>query len=174
MLDIWAKILNKCEDSVFLLSAENNSIQSNNILKEFSKRNVSNEKIFFTVKLEYSDYLTRFSLCDLFLDTYPYGGHTTSFEALYANLPVLTLKGNVFQSRVTSSFLNNLGLKDLISNNPLEYIDLAQKIYQDKSYLKNLKNSLTENINKTDLFKNKKYTNDLEKIYIDIYNNNVN
>ena len=76
---------------------------------------------FFFEKIEYKKYLERFQLADLFLDTYPYGGHTTSIEALAAGLPILTLQGKTFQSRVTASLLKDLNLKELITNNKEDY-----------------------------------------------------
>ena len=174
IFDIWSDILKKTKDGILLLSVKEGTIQGNNILKEFKQRDISQEKIFFSTKLKYEDYLTRFNCCDLFLDTYPYGAHTTALEALYKGLPVLTIKGETFQSRVASSFLTNLQLDELIVDNFIDYTNTALKIYNDKFYLRDLKLKLNENKNKLSLFDNKKYTRDLEEIYINLVNKHSN
>ena len=104
MIDIWSEILRLSKNSILWLSISKNTIQSKNILKEFNQRKINADRIFFSEKIEYKKYLERFQLADLFLDTYPYGGHTTSIEALAAGLPILTLQGKTFQSRVTAVF----------------------------------------------------------------------
>ena len=65
--------------------------------------------------------MARHKIADLFIDTFPYNGHTTTSDALWSGLPVLTLQGETFASRVSSSLLNALGLPELVTKSSIEY-----------------------------------------------------
>ena len=123
------------------------------------------------VKLE--DHLQRIQYADLFLDTFPYNAHTTCSDALRMNIPVLTLKGNSFASRVASSLLNTLDLSELITHDINQYKDIALKIYKDTNYLKNLNYKIKNNKVKSNLFNSKIYTKNIEKAYQLIYKNYI-
>ncbi len=174
IIDIWSEILRLSKNSILWLSISRNTIQSRNILKEFNQRKIDTDRIFFSEKIEYKKYLERFQLADLFLDTYPYGGHTTSIEALAAGLPILTLRGKTFQSRVTASLLKNLNLKELITSSKEDYIKLAVEISQNQEKLNLFQNEIKEQINMSELFKNKNYTKNLENAYFEAYDNYIN
>ena len=73
-------------------------------------------------------HLARQALADLFLDSFPYNGHTTTSDALWAGVPVLTYSGRSFASRVAGSLLRAHGMEDLITSSVSEYADLAVKI----------------------------------------------
>ena len=100
---------------------------------------------------------------DLFLDTFPYNGHTTTSEAIRRGVPTVTLSGNSFTSRVAGSLLQEIGLENLISSNIDEYISIACEIASNKDKFLNIKKKLKQNSNR--LFNPKKYTKDLEEIY---------
>ena len=139
IIDIWSKILQKSNDSILWLAVPKEGIQRDNILKAFDKKNIKSSRIFFSEKIEYQKYLERFQLADLFLDTYPYGGHTTSIEALSSGLPILTMQGEGFQSRVTASLLKNLELDELITSNKEDYIKLALELNNNKEKMNSIK-----------------------------------
>ena len=174
MIDIWSEILRLSKNSILWLSISKNTIQSKNILKEFNQRKINSDRIFFSEKIEYKKYLERFQLADLFLDTYPYGGHTTSIEALAAGLPILTLQGKTFQSRVTASLLKNLNLKELITTNKEDYIKLAVEISQNQQKLNLFQNEIKKQKNISNLFNSKNYTKNLEKAYFEAYDKYTN
>ena len=83
-------------------------------------------------------------------------------------VPIITLKGSSFASRVSSSILKNVGLEELIVNNIDDYTNVAIKIANDKKKLSGLKKHLTIKDNTTKLFDSKKFTENLEEIYKDI------
>ena len=83
------------------------------------------------------EHLARHKAADLFIDTFPYNAHTTCSDSLRVGLPVLTLQGETFASRVSSSLLNAVGLKELITYSSKEYEDLAVEFATDASKLKN-------------------------------------
>ena len=121
------------------------------------------------------EHLERYKSADLFLDTFPYTAHTTCSDSLSAGLPVLTLQGETFASRVSSSLLEVAGLKELITHTAKEYEDMAVELANDLSRLKNIKNKLEINKDKTPLFNTKLFTSHIEKAYLEMskkYNEN--
>ena len=132
-------------------------------------RKIDPERIIFCKKTSNQEHIKRFQLADLFLDTFPYGAHTTANEALFSGLPIVTIIGESFQSRVCSSLLSTVGLKELITNSYEEYENLAINIAKNPQKLQSIKDSLKMNIKNSPLFNSKFYTENLEKAYINIY-----
>ena len=160
----WMKILRKSENSVLWLFLENN-MGKKNLEKEAIKNGVDPKRIIFTGRIAGEDHLTRMAFIDLFLDTYPYNAHTTASEAIRMGVPVLTIMGQSFASRVASSLLKNVGLEELIVNNIDDYVKIALKIAGDRKKLQDLKNHLNKPDNTKKLFDSKNFTKDLEEIY---------
>ena len=88
-------------------------------------------------------------------------------------LPVITLQGNSFASRVASSILSSINMPELITTKIDEYENLAIKLGNDKIYLNEIKNKIKTNINKNPLFNSVKFTKDLENIYKKLLNKNL-
>ena len=114
--------------------------------------------------------MKRIELIDLFLDTFPYNAHTTASEAIRAGVPILTLKGKSFPSRVASSILINIGLEKLIVSNLKDYETKAISLAKNYKEIESLKNHLAQEKNLSKLFDSKVFTKDLEKIYKKIIN----
>ena len=110
--------------------------------------------------------MSRLRIADLFLDTPNYNAHATAADALWAGLPVLTLLGNTFAGRVAASQLNALGLADLISRSPLEYVNKALELASNPMRLKELRDRLESNRLTAPLFNTKQYVRDLESLYL--------
>ena len=121
------------------------------------------------VKAAGNDHLARHKAADLFIDTFPYNAHTTCSDSLRVGLPVLTLQGETFASRGASSWVNAVGLKELITYSSKEYEDLAVEFATDASKLKNIKNKLEINKNKLPLFNTKLFTSHIEQAYFEMY-----
>ena len=111
------------------------------------------------------EHLKRISLADLFLDTYPYGAHTTASDAIRMGLPVITIEGESFSSRVASSILHQVNLSDLVTKNINQYKDLAINIANSNNNYKSIKKKLMNSIKITPLFDSYKFTKNLECIY---------
>ena len=114
-------------------------------------------------------HLERLQFADLFLDTYPYNAHTTAIDALSANVPVLTLAGETFASRVASSLLNAINLPELITTRIEDYELLAIELCRNSEKINQIKQQLSKNITTTTLFNMELYTKNLEKGYLEIY-----
>ena len=167
--DIWMKILKRVEGSVLWLFKSNEAC-CKNLKKEASDRGIDKKRIIFANRLpSFEEHLARYKAADLFLDTSPYNAHSTCCDSLKGGLPVLTLQGETYSSRVSSSLLNVLDLKELITKSKKEYEEKAVELANDSSMLKNIKNKLDHTRDNAALFNTKLLTDYIEKAYLEIY-----
>ena len=110
-------------------------------------------------------HFARHKLADLFIDTFPFTAHSTCTDALWSGLPVLTMMGQSFASRVSASLLNAIDLDELIAISEKEYEDIAIKLATDKNYMNEIKNKLKNNILSKPLFDIKLFTKNIELAY---------
>lgn len=164
IFNCWMEILKNVNDSVLWL-LQDNKLGQINLREEAKLRGVDPSRILFANRIPIEEHLKRIELIDLFLDTFPYNAHTTAKEAIRMNVPILTIIGKSFASRVASSLLTNIGLEKLIVNNFKEYIKTATAISINKKKITEIKNYLKQDKNSKNLFDSKNYTKDLEKIY---------
>ena len=168
---VWMNILKNVSNSVLWLLETNNE-SSKNIIKEAKKNNINEKRIIFAKHLPNKDHLKRIELADIFLDTFPYSAHTTASDFVRAGIPLITLKGESFASRVAASILNQVNLNELVTKNKNEYQKLAISIGTDNEKLKNLKEKLKESISDSNLFNSVLYTKHLEDLFINLSKKN--
>ena len=108
-------------------------------------------------------------MADLFLDTHPYNAGTTSSDALRMGLPVLTLKGNSFNSRMAASVINAVNLPELITSTQKEYESLAIELATHPEKLKSIKEKLIKNLPTAPLYDTPLFTRHLESAYLTMY-----
>ena len=166
--DVWMRILKQVPKSVLWLFVDN-KIAANNLKKEVRKRGVDAGRLFFAGPLPKPEHLKRITLSDLALDTFTYNGHTTTSDCLWAGVPVITLKGNHFASRVSASLLTAMGMNYLITNSKIEYERLAIELATNPKKLAAIHKSLIMNRESCALFDTQRFTSDLEKIYAKLY-----
>ena len=171
--DIWMRLLiNKKNSVLWLLSDEEMVIE--NLRREAYSRSVSPDRLVFAKRVDLDMHLARHQWADLFLDTFAYNAHTTASDALWAGLPVLTMKGNSFPSRVSASILTAAGLPELIKTSEVDYESQAQWLANHPDELQKIKDKLNRNRLKCSLFDTVQQTRNLEKIYIDCWEKTVN
>ena len=173
IFDSWATILKAVKGSIMFIYVDN-ELAKINLKKEISSRKVDPSRLFFGEYLPFSDYLARYRVMDLFLDTYPYNAGTTASDALWMGLPVLTLSGNSFPSRMAASLLRAINLPELITSNKSEYEAMAIELGINSKKINSLKNNLANNIDSTPLFNSGKFTKNLESIYAKMFERLVN
>ena len=167
-IDSWIRILEAVENSVLFLCADNEWSKTN-LINEAKLRGIDSSKLIFGERIPNEEYLARYRVCDLFLDTFPYNAHTTASDALWTGLPVLTLMGNSFASRVAASLLNAIGLPELITNNQEEYETLAIELAKSPEKLASIKQKLVNNRLTTPLFDTPLFTKNLESAFKKMY-----
>jgi hypothetical protein len=126
---------------------------------------VARERIVFCAKLANPYHMARYGLADLFLDTSPYGAHTTASDALWMGVPVLTLSGRSFASRVCGSLVRSAGLPELVCETPEDFIEQAVALAADPARLKGLRARLEASRDTCVTFDMDLLTSELEALY---------
>ena len=164
----WMRILKAVEGSVLWLY-EDNETAATNLRHAAEQWGINPSRLVFAKQMPLAEHLARHHLANLFLDAFPCNAHTTASDALWAGLPVLTLIGQSFASRVAASLLNAIGLPELITTSPQEYEALAIALAKNPERLTAIKTKLANNRLTSPLFDTPLFTKDLEQIYMKMY-----
>jgi predicted O-linked N-acetylglucosamine transferase (SPINDLY family)/SAM-dependent methyltransferase len=164
MFDIWMPLLQKVPGSVLWLLVPNETC-ADNLRREAAARGVDPSRLVFAARASIAKHLARHRLADLFLDALPCNAHTTTSDALWAGLPVLTCLGETFAGRVAGSLLTAMDLPELITTNLKAYAALALELAQDKAKLGTIRQKLMRNRETAPLFDSTRYTRNLERAF---------
>ena len=168
IFDSWMRILNAAEGSVLWLFEDNN-FATESLKNEAEKRGIDSNRLVFAKRMFLPEHLARHQQADLFLDTFPYNAHTTASDALWAGLPIITLMGESFASRVAASLLYAINLPELVTTSRAEYELLAIELATNPLKLNSIKQKLTKNRLTTPLFNAQLFTKNLEATYMQMY-----
>ena len=168
VFDSWARILKAVEGSVLIVYASNESSKTN-LKKEILNRGVEADRLIFANIVERPEYLARYRVADLFLDTHPYNAGTTASDALKMGVPMLTYIGSSYQARMGASILNSINLPELITNSLEEYESLAIELASNPDKLKKIKDKLQSNLTTAPLFNTPLFTKNIESAYTQMY-----
>jgi predicted O-linked N-acetylglucosamine transferase (SPINDLY family) len=162
--DCWMQILQKVPHSVLWLLAP--SINTQNRLRTAAQGvGIDPERIVFAQALAKPQHLARLKLADLALDPLFCNSHTTGSDALWAGVPMLTLMGQTFASRVGASLLTAAGLNELITADQASYIESAVALSGDGAKMQSLRKKLSNPL-ELPLFQTEKTVQDLERVYL--------
>jgi predicted O-linked N-acetylglucosamine transferase (SPINDLY family) len=162
--DVWMRLLKVVEGSVLWL-LDGPAEAGNNLKAEAEKRGVESARLIFAPRTAPADHLARQANADLFLDSLPYNAHTTTTDALWAGLPILTCAGASMSARVAASLLAAAGLPELITGSLEDYENLALALARDAKRLAGIREKLAGNRATFPLFDTARYTRDLESAY---------
>jgi protein O-GlcNAc transferase len=165
MFAVWMRLLARLPGSVLWLKATAPDIRAN-LEKEAGLHGIEVQRLIWAGDAPLAEHLARYRAADLFLDTLPYNAHATAADALWAGLPVLTVRGEAFAGRVAASLLQAVGMPELVTHSLAEYEALALTLAQDPVRLSALKEKLARNIAATPLFDADGFTRDLEAVYL--------
>jgi predicted O-linked N-acetylglucosamine transferase (SPINDLY family) len=165
MLDLWAQILAQAPRAVLWMLAWNAHAQGN-LTRELAARGVGPERVFWAPKQSLSNHIARLRTADLFLDTWPCNAHTTASEALWAGVPVLTVPGPTFASRVAASLVSACGLPDLAAPDDASYVAMAAALANEPGTLAGLKRHLESKRLALPLFDTDGYVRDYEALLL--------
>ncbi len=164
VFDVWMRLLHLVEGSVLWLLRASEGAERN-LRKEARRRGIDPSRLTFAGRIPPDEYLARYRLADLFLDTLPYNACTTASDALWAGLPVLTCKGEAFAERVAASLLRAVGLPELIAADLEEYAALALKLGRDPVLLADIKAKLARHRDTYPLFDTARFARHIEAAY---------
>ena len=164
----WMRILHGTPGSVLCLLE--GTEQTNARLVELANgHGIESSRIIFAPRMLNADHLARYALVDLFLDSAPYGAHTTASDALWMGVPVLTLVGRGFASRVCGSLCSAAGLKDLVCQNADEFVALGIKLGNDRALLHHYQQVLRDGRESCVLFDIDALVRQIETLYAEMW-----
>lgn len=164
MFQCWMAILVRIPDSIlWLLSCD--EATDNRLRQRATDHGVSPDRLVFAKRTLNPDHLARFPLADLFLDTSPYGAHTTASDAMWMGLPVLTMAGHNFASRVCASLVTAAGLPELVCTSRAAYVDIAVALGTQPDRLLALRDRLQAGRDRCTLFDTPLLVARLEALY---------
>ena len=169
VVSVWSNILKSTNNSRLIIKSSH--VYSDEILKEkFEKNKVLNQIIFLDRKSSFKEHIDEYKKIDLALDTFPYNGVTTSFEAIWMGVPILTLKGFNPNSRAGESINKNLNMNYLIADNKDEYLLKAIELSKNFEKVIEIRKNIFDKALESNLFNDKKFSKEfyesLEKIYL--------
>lgn len=165
---LWSSILNGIPDSQLLIKNRSclSTLYRSELIEKFSFCGISAERIIFNeTKLSLEDHLAMYNKIDIALDTYPASGCTTTAEALWMGVPVLTRLGDLMVSRNSASLLNALNLQNWIAETDEEYIEKGVQFAQSIDQLIQLRKGMRERFMQSELYDSKDLTQHLEDFY---------
>ncbi len=168
IFDVWMRLLKRIGGSVLWLFEEN-ADAIKNLRAEAQGRGIAPERLIFASRMPVSEHLARHRLADLFLDTLPYNAHTTTADALWAGVPVLTCLGKAFPGRVAASLLNAVGLPELITKNLDQYEEIALELATKPRKMLLLRKKLAANRLTHPLFDTARFANHIESAFSTIF-----
>jgi len=180
VITLWSKILKELPDSHLMLKGKSFSDKKTcqYALNMFEERGISPERIILQPWDPSPKHLESYNQIDIALDTFPFNGATTTCEAMWMGVPVITLEGTAYHSRAGVSLLSNVGLPELIAKTQDEYIKIAIDLASNISKLQSLRKSLRDKMSLSPICDAKRFTTNLEmcyrKMWIDWCTNNEN
>jgi len=171
-VDVWSSILQNVSNSRLILKSST-FCDVDILLKKFEKNGVKNKIEIFEKEnfLKKKDHLDLYKKIDLALDTFPYNGVTTTFEALWMGVPTIVLKGYNFNSRCGENIIKNTGIDYLVATSSKDYIQKATLLSQDKKKLNKIRKLLFDQVLTTPLFNTQDFAKDFGELFFKIFNN---
>ena len=163
-LSLWAAVLRKLPDSRLILMSQMGS-HRRQLLEALAPQGVEARRVEFVEPRPRRRYLELYHSLDIVLDTFPYNGHTTSLDALWMGVPVVTLAGETPVSRAGLSQLSNLGLPELVAHSEAEYVAIAEALAQDLSRLALLRSTLRDRMQNSILMDAPRFARQVEVAY---------
>ena len=168
VVEVWSQILKKINNSKLILKSSLN-VNKNIILEKFKKFGVYNSIEFMDRAQDIEKHIKSYKKIDISLDTFPYNGGITTFEALWSGVPVIGMAGFNMMSRCGESILKNAKLKNLISMNKEDYVNKALYLSKNLRELEELRLKIFKDILNTSLFDSENFSINFQNKLLDIY-----
>ena len=161
----WARLLAAVPDSRLVVVGAPAGRAADDLRRDLTAPGVAPERISIAPYRSLEDYLRGFEAVDIALDTTPYSGGTTTCDALWMGVPVLTVPGTRSVSRSAASVLNTVGLSDWIASDGEDYVRRAVRFAGERQLLAQLRSSLRSRMRASPLMDEQQFTRDLEQAY---------
>ncbi len=173
-IDVWSKILNTTKSKLLLKnSLIGGEDLKKNVLDKFTLKGIQKDQIIFLEREKnIYDHLKLYNKANVALDTFPYPGVTTSYEAILMGLPVLTMQGFNFNSRCGESINKNIIMDNLIAKDDHDYLNIAISLTKDLKLNEKYGKNLRKKALSSPLFNTDQFTRDFEELITKVYNKN--
>lgn len=165
LFDVWMRLLRATPGSVLWLVGGKPEVERN-LRREAQGRELDPERLVFAPPLAYPQHLARLSLADVCLDTLPFNGGTTTSDALWAGVPVVTCSGQSFAARMSASLLRTLGTPELITESMQDYERLALELGRNPARLATVRDAICRQRAASPLFDTRRFTRHLEAAFV--------
>jgi protein O-GlcNAc transferase len=164
LFDVWMQLLHTVPNSVLWLIS-NAPTAEINLRREAGKRGIDPARLVFAKRQSYPQHLARLSLADLCLDTWPFNGGATTSDALWRGVPVVTMTGGAFSSRMSGSLLRAAHLPELVTDNVADYQRVALALATDRAALMDVRSRLNQARTTSPLFDTAAFRRHVEAAY---------
>lgn len=168
MFKCWMRLLKETKDTVLWLCPGNRAAEKH-LAREAESCGIKPERLVFADRVSYADNLARLRLADLGLDTRVYNGRVTTSNALWAGVPVITLEGAHYASRMGTSILHSVGLSELVTRSLREYEVLAEELVRNPTRLAEIRRRLWDKRVQAPLFDPAGLARNLERAYREMW-----
>jgi protein O-GlcNAc transferase len=163
-LAVWTEVLQAVPRSRLILHAEDGE-HRDRVSRFLAQRNVSPDRLMFAGKAPIAEYLGIYGSMDVALDPFPYGGGTTTCDALWMGVPVVSLVGQTAVGRGGLSIMSNIGLPELAAHDPQQYVQTAVGLAQDLPRLRQLRATLRDRMQSSPLMDAPRFARNVEAAY---------
>jgi predicted O-linked N-acetylglucosamine transferase (SPINDLY family) len=164
VLDLWAELLSRIPSSRLLIMRTTLKGKGlDRLYKRFESHSVDKNRLLIRNTVPAEGHLAVYRDIDVFLDSFPWSGHTSACEALWMGVPVVTLAGDRHAGRMVASVLSCLDMKDCIAGTKDDYLSVAQRLSSDIDTLKSLRSTLRGRMQKSPLCDGAAFTRNLEQ-----------
>jgi predicted O-linked N-acetylglucosamine transferase (SPINDLY family) len=170
LLSLWARLLGAVPDSRLLLHAHEGSHRQR-VLEHLQREGVNPQRVSFVGWAPVAAHFERYHSIDIALDTFPFGGGTTTCDALWMGVPVVSLAGKTALSRAGLSILSNVGLQELVADTPDQYVRLGVSLANDLPRLKELHSTLRQQMQASPLMDAPRFARNVEAAYRQMWRN---
>jgi len=167
-IDLWVRAMGAVPSARLLVRAPRGSARAR-LLERFARAGIGPARIGFLERVPRSLYYSLYHQIDLCLDTFPYTGHTTTIDALWMGVPVVSLAGQTAVSRGGLSILSEVGLGDLVADSPDQYVRIARELAADLSRLRQIRSTLRDRLSRSAIVDKSRFVHSLETLFRQVW-----
>lgn len=161
---VWMEIINSCPRAIFWILDPGVDAREY-LARETINAGLALDRIVIAPRVPQDQHLERLQVCDLILDPWPIGGHTSTADALFAGVPIIAMEGRSYGSRVSGGLLHSVGLGEFVATNRDHYTKMAKFLLSEGASLLEAKAIITKLLRGSGLFQTRKTVNDIEKAF---------
>ena len=171
LIATWSRLLHRLPNSRFFLMDKSlgDAKARQRLIEQFEQNDLHSDRLSINASLPYREYLAAYSQIDIVLDAFPRTGGTTTAEALWMGVPVVTLAGRGYVGRISASELVALGMEDLIAYSRENYIDKAISLARDPDRRVALRAKLRGKMAESPLCDGRGLAHAMENAYLDMW-----